>query len=396
MRIMIISEVLATGSAGGQVARGTGRVLLAAGHDIAYFSLEHLPANDPHLRGIKVFPASWAGRFGYVFSLAQAQEIQRAVTTFKPDIAHLIVFGHVLGLSFTVLQTLQRMHVPVVNAPVSYIPVCMNTYLYRQGAGVCRLCERHQYRWGVRYLCGGKIGSMTQWASMHLQKRALQRIDAWLSTCQDFDQALVAFGVPAHRIMRTYHPFDWDRVAGLRAENGNSFVFNAQGRVEKGIHLFPEIMTRVHGCDFALYPASVQWPHLNALQSGHNRVTVRTDLRWETGVGTALARSRAAVLPTVNPSFGELAVYEAMAVGKPVIAFKVGANPLLVRHQTDGLLSEPGDLAGLAESITCLQDHPDLAVQMGISAKERAAALFSREAVWKIYQQAYSKAMNVA
>ena len=394
MRVLIVSENLATPSAGDQIARGLGKVLLAAGHEIAFFSPEPLPPNEPKLQGVKVFSAPKGGLLGYVVNAAQARAMDTAVEAFRPDIAHLVVLGHVGGLSHNVIKVLHDRGIATVNAPVSYIPMCMNTYFYRKGVGVCYLCNGHQYRWGVRYLCGGEHGSLTQWVAKHLQRKTLSEVSLWLSTNPDFDRALLAYGIPASRIMRTYHPFDWDRVAGVTPQAGDAFVFNAQCRVEKGAHIFPEIFKRVQGCRFELYFWSQLWPDLDKLRSEKNDVFYTFDLHWDTGVKAALARARAAVLPTVNPSFGELAVYEAMALSKPVVAFRVGANPLLLRDQVDGFLAQEGDVAALAAAVERLQDQPGLALEMGQAARERASELFGEEAVSVLMAQAYHQALG--
>jgi hypothetical protein len=76
-----------------------------------------------------------------------------------------------------------------------------------------------------------------------------------------------------------------------------------------------------------LFLAGVKWPHLDRLQASPNVVSLHIGRDWRTGVGAAVAGCRAAVLPTANQGFSDLAVYEGMALGKPVVSFKVGGIP---------------------------------------------------------------------
>jgi glycosyltransferase involved in cell wall biosynthesis len=392
MRILIINEGLATNAAGTQIARGAAKVLAAGGDDVAFLSLESWPDFEDKRWSFRVYPVPRSGRFQYAYDPSQARYAAAAVRDFRPDIAHAVVLGNIGGLSWTVLRTIQALGIPLVYAPVAYLPMCMNTYFYRPGTGECYLCEGHRYRWGVRYGCGGTMGRFTQWAAQHLQKATLRRIKVWLSPNETFDRALVAYGIPSEGILRAYHPFDWDRLTDLKTTAGDYFVFYAQGRLEKGIHLFPEILARTPGCQYKLFLAGVIWPHLDRLQTNPNVVSMEIGLDWHTGVGAAVAGSRAAVLPTANQGFSDLAVYEGMALGKPVISFKVGGNPWLIRDQEDGFLLPPGDIKGFARAIEFLNRNPRRATEMGMSAKQRAASLFNRESVFETYRQAYKKA----
>lgn len=394
MRILIINEGLFNNFAGTRIARGAGKILAQGGDEVAFFSQESWPEFEDKRWSFRVYPAPRSSCFRYIYDQTQARAAARAIEDFQPDVVHAVILGNVGGLSWTVIQAAHRLRVPVVFAPVAYLPMCMNTYFYRPGSGECHLCQRHRYRFGVSHLCGGRIGSFTQWLAMHLQKETLKHVAVWLSTCEAFDRAILDYGIPPERIVRTYHPFDWSRVKGVPIENGPSFVFHAQGRMAKGIHLFPEIFSKVMDCTFELYLWSVQWPHLDRLVSRQNKVSIYTDLRWETGVCSALSQARAAVLPTVNPSFGEFAVYESMALGKPVIAFEVGANPLLVKHKETGYLAPKDDVQELAEAVMLLRDDRKLAGDMGHAAKERAKALFAPEVIYQIYLRAFNRAIN--
>jgi glycosyltransferase involved in cell wall biosynthesis len=65
-----------------------------------------------------------------------------------------------------------------------------------------------------------------------------------------------------------------------------------------------------------------------------------------------------AVLPSYREALG-LAVLEAMALSRPVVATNVGGIPEMVEHERTGLLVAPHDVDGLASAIVrMLVDHP--------------------------------------
>jgi glycosyltransferase involved in cell wall biosynthesis len=78
------------------------------------------------------------------------------------------------------------------------------------------------------------------------------------------------------------------------------------------------------------------------------------------------------VLPSVREPYGT--VYgEAMAAGLPVVGWRAGNLPYMASHGREGLLVEPGDLAGLASALRRLAEDGDLRRRLGAAARRRAA-----------------------
>jgi glycosyltransferase involved in cell wall biosynthesis len=67
-----------------------------------------------------------------------------------------------------------------------------------------------------------------------------------------------------------------------------------------------------------------------------------------------------------------VAVIEAMAAGLPVAATATGGLSELVEHGTTGLLSPPGNMTALAESLAVLEGNPRMRESLSRSARERA------------------------
>ena len=79
----------------------------------------------------------------------------------------------------------------------------------------------------------------------------------------------------------------------------------------------------------------------------------------------------------VEEPFG-LAIVEAMALGKPVVAAAGGGAPEIVRDSLDGLLVAHGDAQALAAAVIRILDDSGLAGRLGSSARERAREFSSR------------------
>lgn len=80
---------------------------------------------------------------------------------------------------------------------------------------------------------------------------------------------------------------------------------------------------------------------------------------WRTDALDILASSDIVLHPSLSEGFGR-AVLEAMALGRPVVASKVGGLREIIRHGENGFLVDPGDAAAIAQHWRALLQNPSL------------------------------------
>jgi glycosyltransferase involved in cell wall biosynthesis len=105
-----------------------------------------------------------------------------------------------------------------------------------------------------------------------------------------------------------------------------------------------------------------------------------------------LAEALACLDVFVLPSLMEghpLAVLEAMAASKPVVATSVGGNPEAVEDGVTGLLVPPRDPGALAEAIGALIRDPERAADMGRAGRRSLDRRFSLEAAVRANEEVY-------
>jgi len=101
----------------------------------------------------------------------------------------------------------------------------------------------------------------------------------------------------------------------------------------------------------------------------------------------------------VMPSISEgtpVALLEAAALGKPIVASRAGGIASMVRHEEHALLVTPGDDAALADALAALLDHPDRAHRLGSQAQTHALTHFGLAAQVDATRQAYERARGHA
>ena len=94
----------------------------------------------------------------------------------------------------------------------------------------------------------------------------------------------------------------------------------------------------------------------------------------------ALAAMDVYVHPAIMEGFG-IALLEAMAMAKPVVATKTGGIPDIVIHEETGLLVAPGDPDALASAAEVLLKDSDRRTLLGKNGRRRVESLFTVEAM---------------
>ena len=84
------------------------------------------------------------------------------------------------------------------------------------------------------------------------------------------------------------------------------------------------------------------------------------------------------VLPSLSEGI-PMALLEAMAASRAVVASRVGGVPEMMEDEVEGFLVEPMDVNGLTERCLRLIQTPDMARKMGQTAKARVERDFSSE-----------------
>jgi len=200
-----------------------------------------------------------------------------------------------------------------------------------------------------------------------------------------------------YRVIR--NGIDMDRFPGLPTRPfGEAPVIGAVGRftAEKGHAHLVEAFARVRG---RLPGARLVLVGFGELEADLRR-RVR-DLGLEGAVTFTGERDAAEVLPSfdlfVQPSLYEsqgLAILEAMAAGRPVVATDVGGVRDAVRDGETGLLVRAADAGALADAILRLAADPGRAAALAACARGRVREGFSVQRMAGDYARLYKELLG--
>ena len=94
------------------------------------------------------------------------------------------------------------------------------------------------------------------------------------------------------------------------------------------------------------------------------------------------------VLPTLMEGMSNT-LLEALAVGLPAVATRVGGNPEVVAEGVCGYLFAPQDVSGLVAHLRALLPDPELRMVLGKAARDRVLRHFSLERMLQRYRDLY-------
>ncbi|MBN2374997.1 MAG: glycosyltransferase family 4 protein [Sedimentisphaerales bacterium] len=99
------------------------------------------------------------------------------------------------------------------------------------------------------------------------------------------------------------------------------------------------------------------------------------------------------VVPSLKESL-PLTALEAMSIGKPIVASKVGDLPLVVAEGENGLLVEPGSAEELAAALDKLVGNEQLRRGMGVRSRETIVKDYSGQAMTRKLENVYIRVMD--
>jgi glycosyltransferase involved in cell wall biosynthesis len=224
----------------------------------------------------------------------------------------------------------------------------------------------------------------------HVQPRWIARgVSQYVAVSASVERQLVEeFGIPAEQVTQISNGVDvtlFDRPVNpqLRAElsqNEERRVLACIGRLDaqKGQRYLIEAMADVPETRAVLVGEGPDRGDLERLSETLGVTDRVTFLGQRSDVPDVLAACDALVLPSLCEGL-PLAILEAMAAGKPVIASNNGGNAEAVVDNKTGMLVPVGNSAGLADAIRQMLADPQRAERMGESGRQRTMEYYTQD-----------------
>ena len=243
-----------------------------------------------------------------------------------------------------------------------------------------------------------------------VRRYGLDRVDAVIAISRQIEQSLIAGGVSASKVRTLYSGIDClGSPPTVDGQAIRQMIGAPSGAVLLGTiaNLFPrkgyEVMLRALPAIIRAVP-TVHYVIVGSDESGYadrlKRLAQELKIAehvhmvgFQDPVQPFLASLDLYVHPALMEGFG-IAVIEAMAMGKAVVATTTGGLPEVVAQGETGLLVPPGDVESLAVTVVSLLEDKVKREQMGRNGMVRAQERFSLAASVMQMEQLYGEVLG--
>lgn len=332
-----------------------------------------------------------------IWSREAASALAGLIREHRPDVVH---FHNTFPLlSPSVYWAAGRLGVPVVQTVHNFRLVCPGALLYRDGA-VCERCLDGSVLSAVRFGCYRGSRSATSAAvAMLLFHRALgtyrKQVTRYIALTKFAANRLRIGGIPAERLC--IKPNFLTDPPQPRFGVGNYVLFAGRLSKEKGLQTLLSAWGR-GGSDFPLLKIAGDGPQRGELMqfSQSNRLNVEFVGHLDhAALIEAISGSSFMVIPSEWYEGFPMAILEAYACGKPVLAARIGSLDELVVDGQTGRKFSAGDPTSLADVLTDMLASQSALEDMGRRARALFEANYTAEAnltrLLEIYGEAISQ-----
>jgi glycosyltransferase involved in cell wall biosynthesis len=383
----------------------TAKLLEKNGHEVAFFSTTHPKNVDStyskyFISGVNFEKSDRltqkviaAGRILYSFEAKR--KLERLVKEEKPELIHLHNIYH--QISPSILHTLQHFNVPVVMTLHDYKMVCPVYTLFNKGR-ICEKCLHKKFYHCLLQKCckDSYLKSFLATIEMYLHHNILniyKFIDAFICPSYFLKEKIEAlnyhakvFYVPNFINIHNFVPsYTWTE---------KTLVYFGRLSQEKGLFT---LLSAIKGLGVTCKIIG-DGPTRNDLEkkAKHEQIinVVFLGYKPQKELIAEIQKAMFVVLPSEWFENNPFSIIEAFALGKPVLASRIGGIPELVTDFKTGLTFEPGTIDELRNHIQYLSEHSELIVELGKNARRFAEQHFCSEKYFRDLMNIYHLVMK--
>ena len=240
----------------------------------------------------------------------------------------------------------------------------------------------------------------------NLNKRALRKIRYRIAVSDNFKDMLIERGFKPNSIHVVYNGMDFSKIpANITSKQDyavkHGFEYNneityigiaARFDVVKGVDVFikaaGEVLKKHDNVEFLIAGDGAEKEKLLKLARETGYSDKIRFLGYENDIFAFWNIIDVNCLTSICESF-PYSMLEGAALGKPMVASRVGGIPSLVIDEETGYLFESGNYKEMSEKLTILIENPNVLSDMGKNIKERATSLFSNETFAQTHMSIY-------
>jgi len=391
MKILLIHNLYRSRSPSGEdiVFNDECHLLRKHGHEVITYERRNddIETFPPYKKAALLWQTTWS-RQSY-------REIRHLIRRRKPEVAH---FHNTFPLiSPSGYYACQAEGVPVVQTFHNFRFFCASGLFFRDSS-VCEECLRYELFRSIRYGCyrGSRIQTLPLAIMTLLRQRIckwIRQIDVFIALTKFARTKYIQAGLPASRIV--VKPNFMEHPPEPRYNHSGYAIVLGRLSPEKGVKTLLAAWKKVGDVPLKILGDGSQRAELEEIVRKEKLANVQflgflphaEGMQW-------LQNARFMIIPSIWYEGFPLAIREAFACGKPVIASRLGGMAAIIEDGRTGLLFEPGDPDDLAAKVRWLMENKKAAAQMGKAARAEFEAKYTADKNYEMLINIYQMAIE--
>ena len=394
MKILLVHNYYGSSAPSGEnkVFEAEKSMLEKHGHEVAVYT-----RHSDEIRKGNVIARLWGNLKGAVCTVGNpfaARAVVKTCREFMPDVVH-------FHNTFPLISPL------AVRAASKYAPVVMTLHNYRTAcaAGVptkdgkiCSLCIDKRCAWdGIKNRCyrGSCLATVPLSINIALYRRWLPRWVRRFMVFSEFQRnKMREYGFPNDVMALKPNSICPDHQCHNEISKENQIVYVGRLSPEKGVHTLINAWRMLGdsiGCRLILIGDGDYRADYESFAEGLD-IEFRGKQANDT-VRSAIARSKALILPSECWEGMPMTILESFAVGTPCVVSDLGALPEYIRCGELGEMFEAGNAESCAAAIKRLLSRSDYD-EICAAAKHEAETKYSEEANYKRLMEIYGEVVR--
>jgi len=400
MNILLVNKFLYPRGGAAISTIDTGKLLAQKGHKVIFWGVKHPSnpfypysnyfVNNLDYNGDLSVKEKFLAFFNILYSFEAKGKIEKLVNIVKPDIVHLNNFAH--QISPSILTVFKKYNIPIVMTMRDYKLVCPSAGMFVDDK-TCEKCKHQKYYWCLLKKCkkNSYLKSFINTIESYLHHNILhlyELVDIFIAPSVFSKNKVKEMGFKG-KIIYLPNFVNLDELIP-KFEFKKEICYFGRLSYQKGIKT---LIDAVKGLDIVLKIIGT------GLLEEELRLKVKKErienirfVGYKTGneLMNEIKKSMAVVVPTeCYEVFGRV-VIEAFALGKPVIASRIGAIPEIVEEDKNGYFFKAGDVVSLRNKILKLLKNQDKIVEMGKNARKLVEERFNADRHYERLIEIYS------
>lgn len=376
------------------------QLLKSKGHTVGFFSMKHeenITTGDAEffVEEIDLNTGSKLKALDVIYSQENKRLMAKALEEFKPDIVHINNFQR--QLSASIIDAINEKNIPIVMTAHDLNPICPASIMLYNGE-VCDDCITKGYAQCIKKKCvkgstlKSTLGVMEKkYYDFH---KVFRKIDCIISP-SEFNKNQLVNGKLKYSEIVTLHNF-------VNESERNDYVLGDYafylGRLskEKGILNLIEAIGDIPDAKLLIAGDGPERERIEAYISEHKldgRITL-LGYQNQDSIHKYITNSRFVVIPSICNENCPYSVLEAMEIGKPIVASRIGGIPELIADGENGYLYKADDINELKEKLMLMLDNDDKVNRFAQKSRELYESYYSPDSYYNELIKIYNKVMS--